>query len=185
MMDFGRRETMPMTEENTAQFLGRREQELIARIKALKGQLNPLEAELVQVQNMRALLPGSPQHNSLSPNYSEARKALVEALTPSASNPLTSPYQGMTITELTVQALLDSFPDGATPGEIYQFIQTAYRREIEQPSFRTQLHRLKNAGILEAEGLNLLKLTNTARRNFAMYDHPSSRKVMKELQDEP
>lgn len=35
-----------MAEETTAQFLGRRERELIAQVAALKGQLAPKEAEL-------------------------------------------------------------------------------------------------------------------------------------------
>src|SRR5581483_3144835 len=61
MMDFGQRETVPMTEETAHNFLQRRRRELEAHISALKGQLAPKEAELAQIDKMLAAAPPPPQ----------------------------------------------------------------------------------------------------------------------------
>src|ERR1700679_3623819 len=42
--------------ETLEQFLERREKELLARVSALRGQLYPAEAELTQIQQMKAVI---------------------------------------------------------------------------------------------------------------------------------
>jgi hypothetical protein len=187
MLDFGKGKTMALTisdpfEETTARFLGRREQELLSRIAALRGQLMPLEAELAQVQQMRALLP---QSDSKAP--SELAKAIAAGQAfQSVVGAVVNPYAGRTIKDLTIQALIDAFPNGATVPELGEFMRTGYGRIIGQPSLRTQLHRLKAAGILEQSGPNDTWNFKEGKRGlYAMYDHPASRRDMKELRDDP
>jgi hypothetical protein len=221
MLDFGQRETAPMAEETTAQFLLRRRAELSAQISALRGQLGPKEAELEQIDKMlaltgnytsalepfldnagaNALLPGSGSalsqlhaaRDALNPIDAVAR-GIANALRPiddvakgvaNAIDP-TDRYSRMTIKQLVVQALLDHFPEGASLKLIREFIRDGYGRVIEQSSLRPQIHRLKADGVLfhrpENDTWNLLP---RKRSLYAMYDHPTSRAAMKELQDEP
>ena len=168
--------TMPLTisdplEETTSRFLGRREQELLSRIAALRGQLMPLEAELAQVQQMRAMLP---QPDSKAP--SELAKAIAAGQAfQSAVGASANPYAGRTIKDLTIQALIDGFPNGATTAELGEFMRTGYGRIIGQPSLRTQLHRLKAAGILEQNGpFDNWNFKEGKRGLYSMYDHPTS-----------
>ncbi|HLZ03740.1 MAG TPA: hypothetical protein VKR55_16525 [Bradyrhizobium sp.] len=153
-----------MTEETTDQFLARREQELTNRAAALRGQLAPIEAELAKVQRMKTLLEETPRP------VSELAKLLVAATPPSAvqhgpppaipfSELLSASFANWTIKDLVIQALLDGFPHGATTLELTEFIRTGYSREIDPASLRTQLHRLKAAGILGQE-------PNTQEWNF-------------------
>ena len=177
-----------MADESVAHFLGRREQELIAQIKALKGQLAPLEAELAQVQTMRSFLPGGA--NSLEPSdnvATEAAKFLRQFAHDEAKGAfsLTGKYVQMTIKELVVQALLDGFPDGTTAAKIRDFIRDAYRRPIEPSSLRPQMHRLKEDGrLVYDQATEKWRLPPAARRQYALYDHPTSRQAMRELKDD-
>ena len=185
-----------MAEENTHQFLGRRERELIAQIAALRGQLGPLEAELVQVQKMRSFLPGG-ANNSLTSGLADLVRPFAGianqlGLTGNAAfdlglipQPPNARYVAMTIKELTIQALLDHFPKGGTAAEIRDFIRDAYGRVIEPSSLRPQMHRLKaDAVLLHDPATDAWNLTKEKRLAYSMYDHPTSRAAMSELKDE-
>jgi hypothetical protein len=198
-----------MAEETTQQFLARRERELIAQISALRGQLAPKEAELAQIQRMKASLTLAGGNSaasakalanvigdSMDTNALNALAALgppPSVLSPSVlsqcHNPLLqviAPYPDKTIKELVVQALLDHFPDGGTAADIRNFIRDAYGRTIEPSSLRPQMHRLKTDEILRHEpSTDTWNFRDGKRALYARYDHPTSRKAMRELQDEP
>lgn len=194
-----------MAEETTEQFLARRERELSARASALRGQLGSIEAELIKVQRMRGVLreeeqrPASALAKLLAPTHVGALSTTTplslsahssEALESLAKHPsiesLLSPYAGRTIKDLVIQALIDGFPNGATSAELRDFIAYGYSRTIDPGSLRTQLHRLKAAGILGQEPFgDAWNFRDGKRSLYSMYDHPSSRRDMKELQDDP
>jgi hypothetical protein len=48
---------------------------------------------------------------------------------------------------LLVRAFIDGFPQGATPGELVDYIPKAYGRRIESPSIRPNLMRLREEGV--------------------------------------
>lgn len=215
MLGLVNRKLCPMADETTMHFLQRRERELAARIAALRGQLAPLEAELEKVSKMRALwysehqnplggkalpgfgsladLGGRTLTNPLT-GSSVGLGALGELVSPYPSNAPASGapsrplgverYAQMSIKELIIQAFLDQFRDSATATELRDFIPAAYRRNIEASSFRSALHRLKTDGVLDFDN-ELWSLSPEKRRQYAMYDHPSSRKAMPELRDDP
>lgn len=117
-----------MAEETLSSFLQRRERELTSQIAALKGQLAPREVELAQIQE-RAGYREPSESGSLAAN-----------ITPM----LEVPYAEMTIKQLVVQALRDRYSqNGATAGEIRDFIEKGYGRVIAVNSLRPQLHRLR------------------------------------------
>ncbi len=184
-----------MTEETTYQFLRRREQELVAQITALRGQLAPKEAELAQIERMKAVLESSstnivpqlPQRNSNSV-FEGLRTIAAQKLPLSANGTLAggaTAFDQMTIKELIIQAFLDAFPQGAAANDIRQFIHDGYGRSIESGSFRSQIHRLKMDNIARHNGLDdTWNLEPEKRKLYSRYSHPSSRKAMTELQDE-
>ena len=95
-------------------------------------------------------------------------------------------YQNKTLKELTIQALIDNFPDGATIAAIREFILDAYGRPLALASLRTQMHRLKADSILEFDpSSEIWNLDARKRVLYGMYDHPTSRAAMRELQDDP
>jgi hypothetical protein len=97
-----------------------------------------------------------------------------------------SKFAHMTIKELVIQAILDHFPEGGRTANIREFIREGYGRDIEAASLRPQMHRLKAEGILFFRPENETWNINPQKRRIYMrYNHPSSRKEMSELQDEP
>lgn len=94
-------------------------------------------------------------------------------------------YEKMTIKELAIQALLDQFPNGGTLADIRDFIRDGYGRTIEPSSFRPQMHRLKQDGILGQDpSTDTWNFRDKKRSLYAMYNHPTSRAAMKELKDD-
>lgn len=186
-----------MTEENTDQFLTRRERDLMSRAAALRGQLAPIEAELAKVQRMRAVLaeetrPTINALNNVAPSTlakiyaSQSLAGYVVTRSIESSPEADNPYATRTIKDLCIQALIDAFPHGATTSELREFMRTGYHRSVDPGSLRTQLHRLKGAGILGREPSNdSWNFRDGKRAHYARYDHPSSRKGMPDLQDEP
>ena len=219
-----------MAEETTRDFLARREHELRSRIAALRGQIAPLEAELVQVQQMSAMMPqpdpkplsdlakllasqtiaggagaaaltsplsslyaGGTAVNALVAGNLNPRETIagsaVNALAEAAANPFAvqnNPYATRTIKDLVIQALLDGFTYGATAADLRSFILKGYGRTVDPGSLRTQLHRLKASGILGQDpASDSWNFKEGKRALYAMYDHPTSRRDMKELQDDP
>src|SRR5262249_20764006 len=155
-------------------------------VVALRGQLGPIEAELIKVQRMRAVLaeeikpPGDPLAKVLASQTIAGRAPSIAAVAASEN-----PYATRTIKDLVVQALLDAFPYGATTIEMRDFIRTGYGRTIDPSSLRTQLHRMKAAGIVGQDASNdNWNFRDGKRQLYSMYDHPTSRRGMQELQDE-
>jgi hypothetical protein len=196
----------PPPGESLAQFLDRRENELAARVSALRGQLAPLE--LAEIQKVKMLIAGNramglpdPPSSALVPHAVTVphvcdllrqtnSNALMEG--PSSVSPLTGAvfydvfptrYEKMTIKELAIQGLIDHFPNGTTTSNLREFIFSGYSRAVAADSLRTQMHRLKAQGILNQNG-EIWNLEPRKRGLYAMYNHPSSRAAMKELQDE-
>ncbi len=59
---------------------------------------------------------------------------------------------GLTLKQLTVRALQDNFPAGASAGQLLDAFKNAYGREVERSSLSPQLSRLKDAGVIELDG---------------------------------
>jgi hypothetical protein len=55
-------------------------------------------------------------------------------------------FKHLTIKELIIKALNDHFANGATAGELREFIRNAYGRDIDRSSLTPQLSRLKDEG---------------------------------------
>lgn len=117
--------------------LARVEADLSRKVQALREELIPLERELSEVR--RALAAVSP----------EEPPALLQFLERPASP---SPYAGMTIKQLALQALREQFATGATAADLLSFIETAYDRKIDRASFSPQLSRLKEEGLVRRIG---------------------------------
>jgi hypothetical protein len=201
MLDFGQRVIAPMTEETTEQFLNRRERQLMSRITALRGQLAPAESELAAIRQMRALLAeemnehrelakltGSPPPTSFDqiappPGSFELPDQSIDSGT--IAGFLAASFANRSIKDLVIQALIDAFPMGATTIELRSFISTGYSRTIDPGSLRTQLHRLKAAGILGRDvATDSWNFRDGQRSLYARYDHPTSRQGMSELRDD-
>lgn len=94
-------------------------------------------------------------------------------------------FANMTIKELIIQALIDHFPNGGTLAQIRDFIRDGYGRQIEAASLRPQAHRLKADGVLGQDPTtDTWNFIDGKRQIYRMYNHPTSRKAMKELQDD-
>jgi hypothetical protein len=88
------------------------------------------------------------------------------------------------IKEMAIEALFDT--KGKTTEQIRQFIRDTYGRSIEPSRLRPQLNGLRTDGILHHEpGADAWTLSLEKRRGYVLYNHPSSRRAMLELQDEP
>lgn len=167
-----------MTEETVDQFLARRERELMSSVSVLRNQLGTLEAELAKVQRMRSVLvepaPPPPSNVLFSPNNLSITELVVAS------------YATRTIKDLIIQALIDGYQHGATTAELKGFMRAGYSRNVDPGSLRTQLHRLKSAGILTHDPSNdTWNFQDGKRSLYARYDHPSSRKANPDLQDDP
>ena len=181
-------DTSSLREETTSQFLARRERELTAQIAALRGQLAPKEAELSHVQHMRSFLP------TPDPIIREADAHLhiggVAGVWDKNSSPsipaiLASIYGTKTIKELTIQALLDNFPNGGTVSAIRDFIRDAYSRTIEPGSMRSQMHRLKADKILHHDAeKDRWDFATGKRALYDTYSQVPPASMMPELQDD-
>ena len=159
-----------MSEENLYEFVARRERELIAQISATKGQINLLhaqlamrEVELIEVQHIKASASCASPPNSnttVGAAYGVVSQAAVDL----------GLYEGMTIKQLAIQALVDHFKKGGTTIEIRDFINDAYGRDILPSSLRPQLHRLKAAGILGQEpSTDTWDFRDGKRENYTLY----------------
>jgi hypothetical protein len=191
---------LPMTDnENLYAFIARRERELQHQISALKGQIELIrgqlaqrEHELAEVNRIRAsqTIAGGAMQTVVGPPQrtgnatiagSFGRQRTTDAMPPE----IAERFLQMTIKELVIQALLDHFPNGGTATEIRDFIRDAYGRSIEPSSLRPQMHRLKADGVLGQEpSTDEWNFRDGKRRLYAMYDHPTSRRAMRELKDD-
>lgn len=66
--------------------------------------------------------------------------------------------KGQTLKQLTVRALQDHFPGGASAAQLLDVFRNAYGREVERSSLSPQLSRLKEAGVIDLDGNRLWRL---------------------------
>jgi hypothetical protein len=194
-----------MDNETTRDFLDRRRRELEQQLSALHGQMTALrdqiehrKREIEEIDRAAAAIGPTTKVVSSSgmtfeaaadvaaPTAERNRRNMAE-ITSGVTDVIVrlDPYSHMTIKELVIQALIDHFPKGGTLTEIRDVIRNAYRRTIEPPSLRPQMHRLKADGILgQDHSTDTWNFRDGKRGLYAMYNHPTSRKAMKELQDD-
>jgi hypothetical protein len=157
-----------MSSETIRDFIERREKELRHHRAALETQLRVVNAELDELDTAKRSL-GDAQVERVE------KEIFAFAMAP-----------GTTIKEMVIQALLDRFPKGATLVDIRDFIQDAYGRDVLPSSLRTQMHRLKDSEVLGHEpSTDTWDFRQGKRPLYAMYNHPSSRRAMRELKDDP
>jgi hypothetical protein len=157
-----------MSSETIRDFIERREKELRRHQASLEAQLEAISAELNELATAKGSL-GDAQLKH------EEGEIFAYAMAP-----------GTTIKELAIQALLDQFSNGGTLTDIRDFIRDAYGRKILPSSLRTQMHRLRVDRVLNQEpSSDTWDFQPGKRALYAMYNHPSSRKAMRELRDDP
>jgi hypothetical protein len=133
-----------LSEEPLANYLKRRERELMQQTAALRSLLAPKEKELEEVrQAMKAV--------GVQPGYVEQLAPFLDGAVQNAS-----PYAGilnmvetLTIKEMIVGALNHHFHQGATPSELSEYMRTAYGREVDRNSISPQLARLREEGLVQ------------------------------------
>jgi hypothetical protein len=126
-----------MSDETTRDFLNRRERELGQQIAALEVQIMIRKEELEEIALFKSRLHAADsQRETEIFDYAAAK---------------VSPYEHMTIKELVVQALKDSFEHGATNHDLREFIRSAYGRTIEPSSLRPQLSRMTSEGVIQRD----------------------------------
>jgi hypothetical protein len=126
------------------EYLDGREKTLVREIASLREELVPLESELADVRKAKSAL---------------AREEQTAAAPPPASAPdvppgtKPSPYQHLTMKELTLKALKEKFPMGATANDLLEFFGNAWgRTDVVRSSLSPQLSRLKWEGKIGLDG---------------------------------
>jgi hypothetical protein len=185
-----------MTEETLFEFIDRRQRELESQLAALAGEANRVgrlieakKQELAKIQRIRESTterpgerPHLPKNLRVSVLGPVTRLRTIDALPADIANR----FAEMTIKGCVVQAIVDKFPEGGTAAEIRDFIRDAYHRTIPPSSMRPQMKRLKADGVLTHEvKTDTWNLVPEKRAIYLRYDHPSSRRAMKELKDDP
>ena len=154
--------------ETVKERLDELEREILARIKALREQLAPLEAELGNVSRARAALEPRTVYASAALHGRGSLIAQGSALTAVAygtaeahnvsaiSGPIdwSDAYKDLTMKELVIQALAEQFRNGATAHQLLDFFVHAWNRpDIKRSSLSPQLSRLKTEGKIARKGL--------------------------------
>jgi len=189
-----------MSEESLRGFIPRRKRELTNQIAGLEGQVRQLHAvvahlktELAELDRIEKTLPPLPPLSAAftgsvtytaAPSTNEPEPSGIVTETTRRALAMAERFRTSTIKELVVQALLDHYPDGASMTSILHFIRDAYGREIPSSSLRPQMHRMKTDYVLVQGPDGHWNLTSEKRKQYALYDHPTSRAAMKELQDD-
>ena len=189
-----------MTDENLYSYLDRRERELQHQISAFKSEIETLRGHLAQREYELAQITHFRASQTIAGGAGIANRGEVTAgmgvgvslgVAVVSGTPLplqmAERLEKMTIKQLVVQALLDHFPTGANATLIRDFIRDAYGKVIQPSSLRPQLHRLKADGVLTHDtSADLWNLTAEKRKQYRLYNHPSSEKMRTELlTDEP
>lgn len=128
------------------EFLDQREAELLAEIDGIRRSLQPLESELGDVRRAKSVIAGqAPVEYRSPPSAMDEFDAVPEV--PSG------PYARLTMKELTVKALRERFPHGASAQTLLQFFQQAWERsDVRRSSLSPQLTRLKDERIIYRVG---------------------------------
>jgi len=120
-------------------YLTERERDLIAQIRQIRRQLNPLEADLADIQRAKAALEQADANGP--PSSIVSRDPIAEHLY--------STYAAMTMKELVLKALAEYFGNGATAQDLIGFFAANWGRKISRPNLSPQLTRLKRDGLVE------------------------------------
>lgn len=119
-------------------FLAQREAELLLEIKELQEKLLPLETELSDVRKAQEAISSNKPVASALPDDMLIENAL---------------HAGKTMKELTLEALSEHFPSGATANKLIEFFQNRWgRTDILRSSLSPQLSRLKQDGLIRLRG---------------------------------
>jgi DNA-binding transcriptional ArsR family regulator len=133
---------METMRETVREMLDRVEREILERLEdARRNIIAPMERELADVRRAKAALP---RLEDLAPVSPRSAEPVV---------PPQSPYRDLTMKQLTVKALRERFPNGATAMELVEFFGAAWGRDdVQRSSLSPQLSRLKYDGVVELLG---------------------------------
>jgi hypothetical protein len=158
----------PRPDESLREFLDRREHELMSSIASKKAELVAMELELVEVRRAKGSLGITDQRTANliaeSKRTAEQVEAQYSMYRDVGLRLKDVPVASLKIKDLIIRAFLDHFPDGASPAEIGECIQSAYRRKIDSGSIRPNLARLrKDVLIMQAAGTRWVCVPQAAR----------------------
>jgi hypothetical protein len=144
------------------EMLEEHEKAIVAKLKALRDQITPLEQELLDVR----MAKGALQRDAAiarEPQLALARPTMVRVHSVTSDTATTnvipttdatrSPYFRFTFKELVVKALAEHFPQGATANQMLDLFANVWGRgDIVRTSLSPQLSRLKDENRIFREG---------------------------------
>src|SRR5262249_28295215 len=103
------------------------EREILAKIKALREELAPLESELANINRARAalepkILPGAGAAHGHGHALAHSAATVVEPID------WADGYKNMTMKDLVALALAEQFKNGATANQLLDFFVHAWKR---------------------------------------------------------
>lgn len=136
----------------TRDILKEREAAIVAeRSAAYAKYVTPFDAELAEVRRALAAVDAPDGYGILR---------MAAGLPPHAD----VPFEQWTLKQLTVRALEEHFPYGATANQLLAVFKSAYGRAIERSSLSPQLSRLwKKDGVIKLDG-KLWKLADAKQK---------------------
>jgi DNA-binding transcriptional ArsR family regulator len=165
------------SEESIAEYLQRRERELIQRAAAVRGMLTPIEQQLAEVRKaMQAL--GVASENALSsalsslvvgdPNRTPSILEMLAGVDQTPSIPVADAVSALaaatpTIKQMILSALHDHFHHGASPTGLSNYMKAVYKRDIDRNSISPQLARLREDGMVDQLSDGKWRLSNQGK----------------------
>ncbi len=130
------------------EYLDQRESELIREIEVLYERLAPKQSELDEVRRAKAAIGMEVGKGTPVPLIGKrnAEGNLAIDLGADDTPKALSPYETMPISLLTIRALRDHFPSGATMAQLLKFFAETWGRRIDRQSLSPQLSRLYKRG---------------------------------------
>ena len=159
----------------------RRERELTARLAVLRSQIETFEAELAQIQKMRITTATTGLFSEVELQDTGDVSATVSGRVDQVESD--KRFSEMTIKELILESL--KIIRSGNSHRVREFIREGFHRTIEMDSLRPQLSRLKADEIIAQTPLTEEWYLTEKARPILMFDHPTSRRGMSVLNDEP
>jgi hypothetical protein len=152
--------SMDKPRKKTREILDQQESDLLADLTALQAQLECLQEEVEQVKteiaNVRRAKGAIGPTEEERASWDAAHKQTVDEIRRKfdmyreiGERLRIEPASELKIKDLIAKVFVDHFPDGATPAEIGEQIQTSYRRKVDPGSVRPNLARLREDGIIK------------------------------------